>query len=63
MKKILLDPAKNYFKANLHCHSTKSDGKMTVEELKEHYMADGYSIIAFTDAFKFSNDASLLIII
>lgn len=49
MKKILLDNKKNYYKANLHCHSTKSDGRMTVEELKEHYMKNGYSIIAFTD--------------
>ena len=49
MKKILLDSTKNFYKANLHCHSTKSDGKMTVEEIKEHYKANGYSIIAYSD--------------
>ena len=49
MKKILIDRNKGFYKANLHCHSTKSDGKMTVEELKAHYKANGYSIIAFTD--------------
>lgn len=49
MKKNLLDSRKNYYKMNTHCHSTKSDGKMTVEELKEHYKKNGYSIIAFTD--------------
>lgn len=49
MKKVLLDANKNFYKANMHCHSTKSDGKMTVEELKEHYMQNGYSIIAFSD--------------
>ncbi len=49
MKKILLDGDKNYYKANLHCHSTKSDGKMTVEEIKEHYKKNGYSVVAFTD--------------
>ena len=49
MKKILIDRNKNFYKANLHCHSTKSDGNMTVEELKAHYKANGYSIIAFTD--------------
>lgn len=49
MKKILLDNTKNYYKANLHCHSTKSDGVMTVEEIKAHYKANGYSVVAFTD--------------
>ena len=47
--KILLDNKKNFYKANLHCHSTYSDGRRTVAELKEAYMAQGYSIIAFTD--------------
>lgn len=49
MKKILLDQSKNYYKANLHCHSTKSDGSMSVEEIKEHFKKNGYSIVAFTD--------------
>ena len=49
MKKVLLDSSKNFYKANLHCHSTKSDGKMTVEEIKERYKEEGYSVIAFTD--------------
>lgn len=47
--KILLNQDKPFFKANLHCHSTYSDGKQTVEELKQAYMEQGYSIIAFTD--------------
>ena len=49
MKKLLLDSTKNFYKANLHCHSTKSDGSMTVEEIKEHYKKNGYSIVAYTD--------------
>ena len=49
VRKILLDSNKNYYKANLHCHSTKSDGKMTVEEVKELYKKNGYSVVAFTD--------------
>ncbi len=48
MRKYLL-PNKNSYKANLHMHSTFSDGKMTPEEIKEHYLANGYSIVAFTD--------------
>ena len=47
--KILLDENKPFFKANLHCHSTYSDGKFTVENLKEEYKKRGYSIVAFTD--------------
>lgn len=52
MKHILLPEAVNgirYYRANLHCHSTVSDGRKTVEELKRDYMKNGYSIIAFTD--------------
>lgn len=47
--KILLDGNKNKYKANLHCHSTVSDGSFTPAELKELYMEQGYSIIAYTD--------------
>lgn len=49
MKKKLIDENLNFYKANLHCHSTISDGDKTVEELKRDYVAHGYSIIAFTD--------------
>lgn len=49
MKKHLLPESGNFYKANLHCHSTFSDGSWTPEELKERYMRHGYSIIAFTD--------------
>ncbi len=37
------------FKANLHCHTTCSDGRMTPAQVKEHYKAHGYSVVAFTD--------------
>ena len=46
---ILLDKNKPFFKANLHCHSTYSDGKESVEELKRQYKRQGYSIVAFTE--------------
>lgn len=52
MKKILL-PEKSenlkYYKANLHCHSTISDGAKTPKQLKEDYKTHGYSILAITD--------------
>jgi len=47
--KYLLPPVKQYFKTNLHTHSTVDDGKLSVEELKEEYKSRGYSVVAFTD--------------
>ncbi len=49
MKKELLPQNLNFYKANLHCHSTWSDGKHTPAELKELYKSKGYSVLAITD--------------
>ncbi len=49
MKKYLLPENGNFYKANLHCHTTYSDGAMTPEEVKEHYKNNGYSVVAYTD--------------
>ena len=49
MKKYLLPKEGFFYKANLHCHSNFSDGQWSVEEIKENYKAQGYSIVAFTD--------------
>ena len=49
MRKYILPPTGGAYKANLHCHSTISDGRCSVEELKKQYMQKGYSIIAYTD--------------
>lgn len=45
----LISPNKRQYKANLHCHSTLSDGRKTPEQLKEMYKRNGYSILAITD--------------
>lgn len=45
----LISPYQKQYKANLHCHSTLSDGKKAPEELKEMYRAHGYQILAITD--------------
>ena len=45
----LLKSNGKFYKANLHCHTTLSDGKMTPEQVKEQYVKQGYSIVAFTD--------------
>ncbi len=50
MKKLYLLPQDGqYYKANLHCHSTVSDGRLTPEQLRDAYRAEGYSILAITD--------------
>lgn len=49
MRKYLLPKEGSFYKANLHSHSTMSDGLRTPQELKELYMAQGYSVFAFTD--------------
>jgi len=49
MKKYLISQEGNFYRANLHCHTTVSDGKKTPEEVKEIYKARGYSIVAYTD--------------
>jgi len=48
MKKFLL-PQTNSYKANLHSHSTISDGCWTPEQMKKEYQKRGYSIVAYTD--------------
>ena len=49
MKKYLLPNTINSYKANLHMHTTISDGRMTPLETKEAFLKEGYSIVAFTD--------------
>ena len=48
MKTYLIED-KKYYKANLHTHTTNSDGKMSPEEVKAWYKKLGYDIVAFTD--------------
>ena len=47
--KHLLPQVPRYFKANLHTHSTISDGKLSPEEVKAAYKALGYQILCLTD--------------
>lgn len=58
-KKHLLPQVKQYFKANLHTHSTISDGKLTREEAKEAYKALGYQILCLTDHNTIVNHSDL----
>ena len=49
MKRILFGANKEMYKANLHCHTTISDGTYTPEQIKEIYQAEDYSVVAYTD--------------
>ena len=49
MKNYLLPKNGNFYKANLHCHTTVSDGREPPECVKEIYKSMGYQIVAFTD--------------
>lgn len=45
----LLPEQGTFYKANLHCHTTFSDGLLTPEEVKKAYKDKGYGVVAFTD--------------
>lgn len=59
MKKILLDKNKKFYRGNMHCHSTFSDGFFTPEELKKMYKEKGYSFLAITDHEHINNNSYL----
>jgi len=41
--------AGNWYKGNLHIHTTESDGAKTPAEIAEHYRRSGYDFICITD--------------
>ena len=49
MKFDLLPGSGKFYKANLHTHTTVSDGKLTPAEAKEWFKSHGYSVVAYTD--------------
>ncbi|MBR5308987.1 MAG: PHP domain-containing protein [Clostridia bacterium] len=49
MAKIYLIPNTGQHKANLHCHTNLSDGRLTPEEMCEGYKKHGYRVMAFSD--------------
>ena len=49
MRTYLLPKGGNLYKANLHCHTTVSDGKFTPAQIKDFYKSKGYHAVAFTD--------------
>ena len=39
----------NWYKGNLHCHSTNSDGKLSPKEVVDLFKENGYSFLCFSD--------------
>ena len=58
-KKVLLDSDKKFYKGNMHCHTTISDGNLSPEEIKDLYKSNGYNFVAFTDHEVTVNHADL----
>lgn len=49
MRQYFISKTQRQYKANLHCHTTVSDGSLTPEEAKAAYQSAGYDILAITD--------------
>ena len=49
MRKHLLPPDRNWYRANIHCHSHLSDGYWPPARLRDEYKKAGYQILAITD--------------
>ena len=48
MKKYLLPESGNFYKANLHCHTTDSDGQDTPEQMIKAAIENGFKSIGFS---------------
>ena len=51
MKNLPFDRPGQFWKTNLHAHTTRSDGKLTPTELTTLYRDQGYHALAITDHF------------
>ena len=49
MTHYLIPQNGRFYKANMHTHTTCSDGCKTPAEIKEIYKSHGYSVVAYTD--------------
>ncbi len=46
----------NWYKGNLHCHTTRSDGKKTPQEIVQMYKEQQYDFLALSDHDIFADD-------
>ncbi|NLO85032.1 MAG: hypothetical protein GX096_06370 [Clostridiales bacterium] len=55
----LFDETRPFFKGNLHCHSTRSDGKLDPDEVIKTYQDLGYDFLSITDHRILSEPANM----
>jgi len=55
----LFTAGKPFFKGNLHCHTTLSDGRLAPEEAKQFYRERGYDFLTLTDHRRFSDSTHM----
>lgn len=48
-RKSVFNSNYNWYKGNLHSHTTQSDGKLTPKELADLYQSSGWNFLAITD--------------
>lgn len=48
-----------WFKGNLHCHSTNSDGRLSPSEVAAIYKSRGWNFLAFTDHRLYTDNSDL----
>ncbi len=58
MKKSMFSQNGNWYKGNLHAHTTQSDGKTPPDQLAQAYKAKGYSFLSITDHNIFDSHSS-----
>ena len=44
-----------WYRANLHTHTTNSDGQWPPRQVAEHYRRNGYQVLALTDHNRTNN--------
>ena len=55
----LFTPGMPFWKGNLHCHTTESDGKLTPAQVKALYRKKGYDFLALTDHRKMTENTHM----
>ena len=51
MRHLPFDKPGKFYKGNLHCHSTTSDGRVSAQAVCDFYRESGYDFISLTDHF------------
>jgi len=58
LDKVAFNNSFDFYKGNLHCHSTVSDGHLNYEEIKHKYKSNGYNFLCYSDHNVFNDMTS-----